>query len=150
MTPRKGKPIPVAKKPKFAKKTEAPASCPICTGKIKFPAPKDLQWLVLAGFSALFFLAVWLFSRKPSKILDYVGKFLNPLFLALLGILIVLAFVKPLGHVASAAVGENYISSPFFKGFTEGYNTLDALASLAFGIVAVSTLRNMGVEKRLT
>ncbi len=90
--------------------------------------PKDLQWLVLAGFSALFFLAVWLFSRKPSKILDYVGKFLNPLFLALLGILIVLAFVKPLGHVASAAVGENYISSPFFKGFTEGYNTLDALA----------------------
>ena len=109
--------------------------------------PKDLQWLVLAGFSALFFLAVWLFSRKPSKILDYVGKFLNPLFLALLGILIVLAFVKPLGHVASAAVGENYISSPFFKGFTEGYNTLDALASLAFGIVVVSTLRNMGVEK---
>lgn len=77
--------------------------------------PKDLQWLVLAGFSALFFLAVWLFSRKPSKILDYVGKFLNPLFLALLGILIVLAFVKPLGHVASAAVGENYISSPFLK-----------------------------------
>ena len=68
--------------------------------------------------------------------------------LALLGILIVLAFVKPLGHVASAAVGENYISSPFFKGFTEGYNTLDALASLAFGIVVVSTLRNMGVENQ--
>ena len=63
-------------------------------------------------------------------------------------ILIVLAFVKPLGHVASAAVGENYISSPFFKGFTEGYNTLDALASLAFGIVVVSTLRNMGVENQ--
>lgn len=65
-----------------------------------------------------------------------MGKFLNPLFLALLGILIVLAFVKPLGHVASAAVGENYISSPFFKGFTEGYNTLDALASLALGLLS--------------
>lgn len=36
----------------------------------------------------------------------------------------------------------------FFKGFTEGYNTLDALASLAFGIVVVSTLRNMGVENQ--
>ena len=35
-----------------------------------------------------------------------------------------------------------------FKGFTEGYNTLDALASLAFGIVVVSTLRNMGVENQ--
>ena len=33
--------------------------------------------------------------------------------LALLGILIVLAFVKPLGHVASAAVGEKL----YFKSF---------------------------------
>ncbi|MGH2183152.1 branched-chain amino acid transport system II carrier protein, partial [Enterococcus faecalis] len=74
-------------------------------------------------------------------------KFVNTLFLALLGILIVLALVKPLGHLDSAAVAENYISSPFFKGFTEGYNTLDALASLAFAIVFVSTLRNMGFEK---
>ena len=32
----------------------------------------------------------------------------------------------------------DYASQPFFAGFLEGYNTMDALASLAFGIIAVS------------
>ena len=36
MTPRKGKPIPVAKKPKFAKKTEAPLLVPYVQGKLNF------------------------------------------------------------------------------------------------------------------
>lgn len=105
------------------------------------------QKLMLAIFSALFFLIAWAFSRKPSKILDYVGKFLNPLFLFLLGILLLLAFIKPLGDVASTPVQVAYEANPFFKGFTEGYNTLDVLASLAFGIIIVSTIRGMGVEK---
>ena len=109
--------------------------------------PNGTQQLVLAIFSALFFLVVWLFSRKPTKILDYVGKFLNPLFLFLLAILLFLAFLNPLGSVSNAAIGENYLTNTFFKGFTEGYNTLDALASLAFGIIIVSTIRGMGVEK---
>lgn len=105
------------------------------------------QPLFLALFSALFFLTAWFFSRKPTKILNYVGKFLNPVFLTLLGILLLLAFITPLGSVASAPVGEAYSLNPFFKGFTEGYNTLDALASLAFGIIIVTTIRGMGVEE---
>lgn len=105
------------------------------------------QQIMLAIFSALFFLIAWAFSRKPSKILDYVGKFLNPLFLFLLGILLLLAFIKPLGDVSSTTVSTAYEANPFFKGFTEGYNTLDVLASLAFGIIIVSTIRRMGVEK---
>lgn len=105
------------------------------------------QQIMLAIFSALFFLVAWAFSRKPSKILDYVGKFLNPLFLFLLGILLLLAFIKPLGDVSSTTVSTAYEANPFFKGFTEGYNTLDVLASLAFGIIIVSTIRRMGVEK---
>ncbi|MFD2307903.1 branched-chain amino acid transport system II carrier protein [Enterococcus termitis] len=105
------------------------------------------QKLFLALFSVVFFLIAWAFSRKPSKLLDYVGKFLNPLFLFLLAILLLLAFLKPLGTVSSAPVGSAYTDNPFFKGFTEGYNTLDALASLAFGIIIVSTIKGMGVEK---
>ncbi|MBP1046541.1 branched-chain amino acid transport system II carrier protein [Enterococcus sp. BWM-S5] len=105
------------------------------------------QPLILAIFSVLFFLTAWFFSRKPTKILNYVGKFLNPIFLILLGILLLLAFINPLGSVASAPVGEAYSLQPFFKGFTEGYNTLDALASLAFGIIIVTTIRGMGVEE---
>lgn len=103
--------------------------------------------LFLALFSIMFFLVAWFFSRKPTKILDYVGKFLNPIFLILLGILLFLGFTQPLGNINDAAVSMDYQTSTFFKGFTEGYNTLDALASLAFGIIIVSTIRSMGVEK---
>lgn len=35
---------------------------------------------------------------------------------------------------------------PFFAGFLEGYNTMDALASLAFGIIVVQVIRDLGVD----
>lgn len=104
------------------------------------------QTLFLAIFSILFFFTTWWLSRRPTKILDYVGKFLNPVFLVLLGILLLLAFIHPLGTVEQS-IQPNYQENPFFTGFTQGYNTLDALAALAFGIIIVTTIRNMGVTK---
>lgn len=108
---------------------------------------QDLQAPLLAVFSLLFFGAAWWFSRKPSKILDYVGKFLNPLFLVLLGLLLVFAFTQPMGTIQEAPVSPLYQEHAFFTGFTNGYNTLDALASLAFGIIIVTAIRNMGITK---
>lgn len=106
--------------------------------------------LFLAIFSILFFALSWWFSRNPSKLLDYVGKFLNPLFLALLAILIVMSFVKPMANIHDITVLGNYRNHAFFTGFQNGYNTLDVLASLAFGIIVVNTLKNKGVTKKST
>src|SRR5699024_10127441 len=39
---------------------------------------------------------------------------------------------------------EEYASSPTVTGLFEGYNTMDAIASLAFGIVIISSLRPKG------
>lgn len=98
-------------------------------------------------FSALFFGAVLFFSIKPSKILVWVGKILTPLFLICLAILIVTALVRPtVGYTEVAPVGD-YQSGAFFKGFLEGYNTMDALAGLAFGIVVVNAIRGLGVKE---
>lgn len=105
------------------------------------------QHVFLVIFSILFFFTAWWLSRRPTKILDYVGKFLNPAFLILLGILLVLAFIHPLGVIDQATVQPSYQEHAFFTGFTQGYNTLDALAALAFGILIVTTIRNMGVTK---
>lgn len=105
------------------------------------------QHVFLVIFSILFFFTTWWLSRRPTKILDYVGKFLNPAFLILLGILLVLAFIHPLGAIDQATVQPSYQEHAFFTGFTQGYNTLDALAALAFGILIVTTIRNMGVTK---
>lgn len=106
--------------------------------------------LSLAIFSILFFALSWWFSRNPSKLLDYVGKFLNPLFLALLAILIVMSFVKPMANIHDITVLGKYRDHAFFTGFQNGYNTLDVLASLAFGIIVVNTLKNKGVTKKST
>lgn len=106
--------------------------------------------LFLAIFSILFFALSWWFSRNPSKLLDYVGKFLNPLFLVLLAILIVMSFVKPMANIHDITVLGKYRDHAFFTGFQNGYNTLDVLASLAFGIIVVNTLKNKGVTKKST
>lgn len=111
---------------------------------------ENQKTLFLAIFSILFFALSWWFSRNPSKLLDYVGKFLNPLFLALLAILIVMSFVKPMANIHDITVLGKYREHAFFTGFQNGYNTLDVLASLAFGIIVVNTLKNKGVTKKST
>ena len=103
--------------------------------------------LCLLAFSAAFFAAALFFSLRPGKILVWVGKVLNPCFLLFLGILVIVAMLRP-GAAVGAVVPEGaYASQPFFTGFLEGYNTMDALASLAFGIVVVQVIRGLGVTE---
>lgn len=108
--------------------------------------PVANQKVVLAIFSVIFFAVSWWFARKPSKLMTYVGKWLTPIFLILLGILIVFAFAKPMGNL-SAIPQEAYKNSPVLSGFTEGYNTMDALASLAFGVVVIDSIKDLGINK---
>ena len=105
------------------------------------------QTVGLAIFSILFYGTALFLSLKPTKILVYVGKVLNPIFLVFLGVLIVTAFVRPMGGIVEAPITGNYVNQPFVSGFLEGYNTMDALASLAFGIVVVQTIKSLGVTK---
>ena len=103
--------------------------------------------LYLLLFSIAFFVAVLLFSLFPGKILTWVGKILNPFFLLFLGVLVITALVHPAGSIADIAPQGDYTGNAFFAGFLEGYNTMDALASLAFGIVVVQVIRGLGVDE---
>lgn len=98
-------------------------------------------------FTALFFGAVLFFALRPSRILDSVGKFLNPAFLIFLGILLVTALLKPVNRVSDVPPMGDYAGGAFFTGFLQGYDTLDALASLAFGIIVIRTIRTLGVSE---
>lgn len=109
--------------------------------------PEGSGTLFLLLFSLAFFLAVLFFSLRPGKILTYVGKFLTPAFLLFLGILVVTALLSPSAAVSAVAPEGAYATQPFFTGFLEGYNTMDALASLAFGIVVVQVIRDLGVSE---
>lgn len=101
----------------------------------------------LALFSLLFFAAVLFFSLRPGEILTWIGKVLNPLFLCFLAILIIRALSEPLGQIAEIAPSGTYITDAFATGLLEGYNTMDALAGLAFGIIVVNAIRSLGVSE---
>jgi LIVCS family branched-chain amino acid:cation transporter len=102
--------------------------------------------ILLALFSFIFFAIVYYFSLNPAKIMDYIGKVLTPAFLVVLFILIIISIVKPMGHFQQP-IGD-YIHSSFMTGFKEGYNTMDALASLAFGIVVINAIKSAGITDR--
>ena len=104
------------------------------------------QWLYLLLFSLLFFGAALFFALRPGKILTWIGKILNPFFLLFLGILLVVSLAGPGASFATAEPLGGYGAQPFSTGFLAGYNTMDALASLAFGIVVVQVIRDLGVE----
>ncbi len=101
--------------------------------------------VALALFSLLFFGAALFFSLYNTKILTWVGKILNPLFLLFLSLLIVVSLVKPMGTAPLEPVAA-YQAAPFVTGFIAGYQTMDAMASLAFGIIVVQTLQGLGVQ----
>ena len=97
-------------------------------------------------FTLLFFgLTLWL-SLNPAKIVDRVGKILSPALIVLLLALLVLVIVKPMG-VIQPPQGD-YSSGALIKGVMEGYNTMDALASLVFGIIVINAIRSMGVTNK--
>ncbi|HLQ74943.1 MAG TPA: branched-chain amino acid transport system II carrier protein [Alloiococcus sp.] len=100
----------------------------------------------LAIFSILFFAVAIFYALRPSSIVTSVGKVLNPLFLAFLSILFITAFINPMGPVQGTEALGGYSDSAFFTGFIEGYNTMDALASLAFGVIVINSIKQLGIE----
>ena len=100
-----------------------------------------------AIFTTLFFAAVLFFALRPNNIMNSIGKYLNPIFLVCLGILVVAALLDPIQSVHSVAASGAYADNAFSTGFLQGYDTLDALASLAFGIIVVNVIKEMGVEE---
>lgn len=101
-------------------------------------------WMVL--YSALFFLvALWL-CLNPGKLVQRIGRVLTPSLLILL-VLLFISFVTK-GNVNVAPALDSYQSSAFLKGFTEGYNTMDTIAALNFGLVISTTLVSFGLNEK--
>ena len=87
------------------------------------------------------------FSLRPGKITVWIGRVINPLFLVFLGILVIVALINPGAPISEVAPAEDYQSGAFFNGLIEGYGTMDAIAGLAFGIVIINVVRDLGVSK---
>lgn len=104
-------------------------------------------WGILI-YSAAFFGLTYYFSTREGRITDTIGKMLNPLFLGLMFIIFFMAFISPMGHAGSAAITAAYRHASFTNGFLQGYNTMDCLAALAFGITVITAIKGLGIKRQ--
>ena len=107
---------------------------------------ENAGFLPLLIFTVIYFAIACLLSINPSKIMDIVGKILTPILLIFIAILIIVAFVNPMGDIQ--APNADYSDNSFFKGFKEGYLTMDTLASFAFGIIVINVVKGQGITSR--
>lgn len=110
--------------------------------------PANMYKTGLLIYTAIFFVIVFLLSVTEAKVTDLIGKVLNPIFIVLLFVIFLLAFIHPLGNSQTAEVTRAYQSTGFTNGFLQGYNTMDALASLIFGITVIMAIKELGVTKQ--
>ena len=69
--------------------------------------------LYLLIYSIAFFGITYWASRKPTGIIDSIGKLLNPAFLILLAIMFGFAFTRPMGTASKmATAGPTYSNGP--------------------------------------
>ncbi|MBT2667471.1 branched-chain amino acid transport system II carrier protein [Bacillus sp. ISL-4] len=106
----------------------------------------DVGFLPLLIFTIIYFGIACLLSINPSKMLDIVGKILTPLLLIFIGILIVVAIINPMGEIQAPSA--DYSDNSFFRGFKEGYLTMDTLAGFAFGIIVINAIKDKGITSR--
>ena len=113
-------------------------------GVTPFIGPEH-KTMALAIFSAFFFGVTYWLSISPGKLVDRIGKVLTPALLATIAVLVGYAAFNPMGELQAAQGG--FADRPFVTGVLEGYQTMDALASLVFAIIVIDAARALGVRK---
>lgn len=93
--------------------------------------------------SIIFFAIVLIFSIKPSKVIDTIGKYLTPVLIIVLAAIVIRAFIAPLGPLENPPP-QNF----FLKGFLEGYQTMDALAAMLFATIIINNIKERGYSDR--
>lgn len=105
---------------------------------VPFTGP-DVFWLQVL-FSVLYFAATFAFSVKESKLVDIVGQYLTPLLIFGLLLMIIMGGLNPIGPVSDAPKIENIP----WMGIIAGYQTLDVMGALVFGLIVVNALKAKG------
>ncbi|WP_240945071.1 branched-chain amino acid transport system II carrier protein [Bifidobacterium moraviense] len=106
-------------------------------------AGADGRWAAQLIYSVAFFALSFLFAQRPEKLSHVLGRFMGPLLLALIAVIFAACLVHGVG--TPAVPGGDYASGQLTRGFLDGYQTMDLLAALYFGIVISANIRANGV-----
>lgn len=100
------------------------------------PFTTKISELVL---SIIFFGLVLLLSIRRSKLVDVIGKYLTPIMVIALVVLIVVGVVSPLGEIAEPAT-----QAVAKDGIIAGYQAMDVLGALTVAIVVMGSVVERG------
>lgn len=84
----------------------------------------------------LFFAVVLLFTLRPTRIVDIVGKVLTPVLVAGIVIMVVAGIVNPLGPVVAPES-----ATVVADGISAGYQAMGILAVVGFAIIVQESVR---------
>ena len=103
-----------------------------------------------ALFSVIYFGITLYFALNQSSVVDKIGKILTPFLVVTLAWIILKGILTPLGPLVDQGLDQ-----PFARGFREGYQTMDAMASVVFAEIVIGALvfkgyRSVGDQVRLT
>ena len=102
-----------------------------------------LPGVPLWAFSLLFFIVTAVLALNHSGVVDIIGKFLTPLLLLVMIVLIVLGIVNPIG----APIATKDLV-PFQTGITNGYQTLDGIGGVTVTIILIVAAKKYGYTER--
>lgn len=108
------------------------------------PFTGNESWMLFL-YTSVYFAAVLGLVLMPGRLIDTVGKMITPVLILALVVLGGSAFLVPQGEIG-AATG-SYVDEPLLSGFIAGYQTMDALGALVFGIVIATAIRARGVTE---
>lgn len=95
-------------------------------------------------FSIVFFAVAYALAMHPGALTKLLGRITGPALILLLVMVVGSSIVSPAG-VAQAPQAP-YDSAAPIQGFLTGYQTMDLLASLTFGLVIAENIKGLGVS----
>lgn len=102
-------------------------------------------WPLQLIYSIVFFGAAAAVAMHPEKLTEYLGKRLTPVLLVLIAVIFAATFIKPAG--SAALPDPAYAQGAPMQGFVYGYQTMDTLAALNFGMIIAMNIRAKGIKK---
>lgn len=110
------------------------------------PVFMDFSSVVCAQFvySVFFFVLAGLMALKPEKLTQRLGKFTSPALITMIALLFIACVFNPIAGYG--LVLPPYDINAFVRGFLEGYQTMDTLAALNFGLIIALNVQALGVK----
>ncbi len=96
-----------------------------------------------AALSSIVYFAITLFfALNQKKVVDEIGKILTPFLIGTLALIILKGVFSPLGTPSGGG-----LTNAFGHGFREGYQTMDAMASVVFAEIIIAAMVFKGYSR---